>query len=88
MSKKFAVSIKEKNGLTKQEIAEVLSVIKLARAKGELPALSYEVNQHPRIFGKDPVYLTPKLADVKRTAVKTRQVLKRKFGDKYTVYLV
>jgi len=88
MTKEFAVSRKGKMGLTKQEIAEVLSAIRSARAKGEVPALSYETNQRPGIFGKDPIYLTPKSAELKRTAVKVRQVLKQRFGDKYTVYLV
>ena len=88
MPKEFAVSRKGMSGLAKQEITEVLSALRLAKTQGELPALSYEVNQHPGIFGKDPIYITPKSADSKRTAAKVRQILRRRFGDKYTVYLV
>ncbi len=84
----FAVSRMGKGGLSRQEISEVLATLKLAKAKGEIPPLTYEASSHSRLFGKDPIYLSPKSADLKRTAVKVRMLLRRKFGDKYSVYLV
>jgi len=85
--KEIAVTRKGKTGLSGEETKEVLSAIRSARGRGQLPAMSYEYNPHPRIFGKDPIYLIPKNADVKRTGVKVRAVLRQRFGDKYSVYL-
>ena len=87
MSKEFVVNRKGKTGLSEQETDDILAVLRLAKQRGELPALEYE-RSRSRLFGKDPIYLKPKSADLKRTAVRVRTLLRQKFGDKYSVYLV
>ena len=75
-------------GLSSSEVDDALKVIRAAKAQGKLPAMTYEYNPHTRIFGKDPLYLKPKSADLRRTAVKVRTVLRAKYGSKYFVHLV
>ncbi len=88
MVKEFAVSVKGKPGLTSKENSEVINALRQARVAGELPRLSFEYNPHPKLFGKDPLYLSPKTGDVKRVAVKVRTALRKRFGSKYSVHLV
>lgn len=75
-------------GLSNTEINEVLKVIRAAGQLRKLPEMTCEYRGHPRIFGKDPLYLKPKSADLRRTAVKVRTVLRAKYGSKYSVHLV
>ena len=88
MAKEFAVSVKGKSGLSGKENSEVIAALRQAKAAGEIPRLSFEYNSHPKFFGKDPLYLSPKTGDVKRAAVKVRTALRKRFGDKYSVYMV
>lgn len=87
-AREIAVNRKGKSGLSKAEISEVLSAIRSARRKGLLPDLTLVYNPHPDFLGKDPIYLKPKSADLKRTAVKVRAIIRTKFADKYDIYLV
>ena len=78
---------KGKQGLSKSENKEVITALRAARGREEIPALTFEYNRSPLFFGKDPLYLEPKTADLRRTAVKVRTVLRRAFGNKYSVHL-
>ena len=88
MTREFAVSVKGKSGLTSKENSEAINALRQAKVAGEIPGLLFEYNPHPKIFGKDPLYLSPKTGDVKRAAVQTRTALRKRFGSKYSVYLV
>ena len=88
MAKEFAVAVKGKSGLSSKENKDVITALRQARTAGEIPGLSFEYNPHPKVFGKDPLYLSPKTGDVKRAAVQVRTALRKRFADKYSVYLV
>ena len=83
----IAITPKGKSGMSGKDNDAVLVVLRKARAQGVLPAMSFEYNKHPRVFGSDPLYLLPKGADLKRTGVKVRSVIRQAFGDKYSVRL-
>ncbi len=87
MNKEFYITAAGKTGLSSKENDEVLSALRSARRESEIPELHYEYNKHPRIFGKDPVYLRPKSGSVKRTAVLVRKAIRKRFGNKYAVRL-
>ncbi len=87
-AKEISINIKGKSGLSRGQINEVLGVIREARNKDKLPAMSYEYNPHTLIFGKDPLYLKPKTASLSRTGVQVRRIIREHFGNKYTVQLV
>jgi len=74
-------------GLSSREAKEVIDLVRQAKHAGEVPAMSYEYNPHSRFFGKDPVYFQPKTADLRRTAVKLRKVLRKRVGLIYNVRL-
>lgn len=81
------ITPKGKRGMSGKDNDAVLAVLRRARTQGVLPSMSFEYNRHPRIFGSDPLYLTPKGADLRRTAVKVRSVIRGAFGDRYSVRL-
>ncbi len=74
-------------GLSTPEIREVLASLSTAGRKGDVPRMTYRYNPHTTLLGKDPLFLRPKTADLARTAVKVRGVLRRQFGGKYLVHL-
>ena len=78
---------KGKVGMSGGENNEVLAILRRARARGELPSLTFEYNKHPRIFGKDPLYIYVKGASLGRTGVKIRTILRKAFGSKFLVRL-
>lgn len=79
---------KGKAGMSGSESNEVLAVLRQARARGELPSFTFEYTKHPRIFGKDPLYIYAKGASPGRTGVKIRAIIRRAFGSKYSVRLI
>ncbi len=74
-------------GLSKSEVNEVISTLRKAKAEGKLPSLTYEYNPRTLLFGKDPIYITPKTAPLERIGVKIRAILRGKYGSKYSVRL-
>lgn len=86
-AKEFAINRPERTGLSKQQIEEVMRVLRSEKAKGNLPAMSFEYKLRPGLFGKGPIYVRPKNAELRRTVTKVRRILRGKFGSKYTVYI-
>ena len=74
-------------GLTKPKITEVIKILRSAKVKGKLPAMTYEYNPRPMLFGKDPINLKTKGAPLTRTAMKVRQIIREAVGNKYSVRL-
>ena len=88
MKRKLSVTEKGKGGLSQNQAESILVALKQAKARGGLPPLSYEYNPHSRLFGRDPLYVWPKSGGAARVGVKIRNIIRGKFGGKYSVRLV
>jgi len=86
--RELSVTPRGKAGMSNRNNTEVIAALRKAKARGEIPSLTFEYNPHTILFGKDPLYLRPKSGDLKRVAVKVRRSLRKAFGSKYTVRLV
>ncbi len=79
---------KGKRGMDTSDLRTVLKVLKEAERSRKIPVFGYshdKTNWH--IYGKAPLYLEPKHANLRRTAVQIRTIIRQKFGDKYSVRL-
>jgi hypothetical protein len=86
--REIAIARKGGGGLSGSEIKSVLATLRAARSENRIPALTYEhakgIFQH---VDKSPFYVAPKTADLRRTAVQVRQVIRKAYGDRYIVFL-
>ena len=87
--RQIAINPKGKTGMSTQDISVVRAILKAATRRGELPFLTYSHKEthYNLAFRKDPLYIEPKHVDLKRTAIKVRRIIRRAFGDRYTVRL-
>ena len=86
--REMSVTPRGKSGMSSRENTEVIAALRKAKARGEIPGLTFQYNPRTTLFGKDPLYLSPKNADLKQTAVKVRRVLQKSFGNRYSVKLL
>ena len=85
---RISIMEKGKGGLSGVQVTNILGILRQAKNKGVLPPLSYQYNPRTKLFGRDPLYVRPKSGSVMRVGVKVRNIIREKFGAKYSVRIV